>query len=284
MAVVSAQGTTVPFTPGGKPYPAFGNLVPVLRSFRLTYPHPHDHEMALIQVLVGGNSQDLTPNAALNPANIPDGRLEVTFQDANPSGEEFGYLVSHSTLRVRGARRFQIRDLGCVNECVRELPSEVFGSGPLQPLSQQPLLALVGFKLFFTGGRDRELDRIGVWFRDNELHVALRDRSGDETFGYLVDFVAIPTTGLNVNTDIETDTSNTLQTIPFPTPPRAHSLLTGWMFNFRGRIDRRILDLGVVRRKDDFTVMYSDASGGETFDWRVEWAHVAPMVIAPPNF
>jgi hypothetical protein len=231
--------------------------------------------------LVGGDSQDLSPNADLNPANIPDGRLEVTFQDASPSGEEFGYLVSHSTLRVPGARRFQIRDVGCVSQCDRPLPSAVFGGG-FQPPVQQPLLALVGFKLFFTGGRDRELDRIGVWFSNNELHVAMRDRSGGETFGYLVDFVAIPTTGLDVRTNTETGTSSTLQTIPLPTPPRAHSLLSGWMFNFRGSVDREILDLGVVRRKDDFTVMYSDASGGELFDWRVQWAHVAPQVLAPP--
>ena len=283
MAVVSAQGTTVPFTPGGEPYPAFGNLVPALRSFRLTYPHPHDHEITLVQVLVGGNSQDLTPNAALNPANIPDGRLEVTFQDANPSGEEFGYFVSHSTLRAPGARRFQIRDLGCVNECVRELPSEVFGGGPFQPPISQPLLALVGFKLFFTGARDRELDRIGVWFRNNELHVVLRDRSGGEPFGYLVDFVVIPTTGLNVETNNESGTADTLGTIPLPTPPRAHSLLTGWRFNFRGQKDRRILDCGVLRENDRFTVFYSDASGGEDFDWRVDWSHVSPMVLAPPN-
>lgn len=281
MAVVSAQGTAVPFTPGGQTYPVFGNLVPAMHSFRLTYPSPHDHEISLIQILVGGDSQDLTPTAALSPANIPDGRLEVTFQDANPSGEEFGYLVSHSVLRVQGARRFQIRDVGCVNECVRALPSAVLSGGLFHPPIEQPLLALVGFKLFFIGGRDRELDRIGVWFRNNELHVALRDRSGGEPFGYLVDFVVIPGMGLNVDTGVETGTSQTLQTIPFPTPSRADFLLTGWMFNFQGRVDRRILDLGVVRRRDDFTVIYSDASGGENFDWRVEWAHVGPMVLAP---
>ncbi|MCB0187560.1 MAG: hypothetical protein KDE31_25000, partial [Caldilineaceae bacterium] len=201
MPVVSAGGITVPFSPGGEPYPQFGNLMPALRGFGLTYSTaaPLDHKINLIQVLVGGNSQDLTPNAALNPASIPDGRLEVALQDVSPFGEEFSYLISHSTLRFPAIRRFQIRDLGCVGQCSRPLPPEVFNSG-LTPPVEQPLFALVGFRLFFTGGRDRELDRIGVWFENDELHVALRDSSGGEPFGYLVDFVAIPTTLLNVAT------------------------------------------------------------------------------------
>ena len=53
------------------------------------------------------------------------------------------------------------------------------------------LAMLTGY--FFTGGKDRELDRVGVWVRDDKLHVAMRDNSGGDTFGYLVDFVAIPT-------------------------------------------------------------------------------------------
>jgi hypothetical protein len=56
--------------------------------------------------------------------------------------------INKPNLRVPAARRFQIGDVGCVNECVRELPSGVFGDGPFQPPIPQSLLALVGFKLF----------------------------------------------------------------------------------------------------------------------------------------
>lgn len=276
MSVVTAQGIAEPFDTDGEPYPVFGTRVPALHSFRLTYPAPNDHEVALMQVLAGGDSEDLSPTAENQPARVPDGRLHVALQDANPSGEEFGYLVSHSTLRIPGARRFQIRDVGCVGKCVRQLPLP--GSPRLGP---PPLLALVGFKLFFTGARDHELDRVGVWFRGNDLHVAFRDANGGDTFGYLVDFVAIPRLGLNVATGIERGSASGLETIPFPTPfSPSDFLLRGWAFNFK-KDDQEILDLGVIRQRNDFNVFYGNSGGGETFDWRVEWAHVGPLVNAP---
>jgi hypothetical protein len=278
MAVVTAQGTEIPFDPEGESYPVFGSRVPALHSFRLTYPAPNDHEISLIQVLAGGNSEDLSPTADLQPANIPDGRLDVALQDANASGEEFGYLVSHSLMNIPGARRFQIRDVGCLGKCVRPLPL------PAPPIPQPPpLLALVGFKLFFSGQKDLELDRVGVWFRGNNLHVAFRDANGGDIFGYLVDFVAIPRplTGgdFQISTGIERGTSNgAIATIPLPTPSHADFLLTGWAFNFE-KDDQEILDLGIIRGRNDFTVIYGDNGGGETFHWRVEWAHFGPRVI-----
>lgn len=120
MAVVSARGIAEPSDPDGEPYPLFGMRVAALHGFRLTFLGS-DHEISLIQVLAGGSSQDLAPTADLNPANIPDGRLDVLMQDASPSGEEFGYHVSHSTLQIPGARRYQIRDVGCVATCTRKI-------------------------------------------------------------------------------------------------------------------------------------------------------------------
>src|SRR4051812_25273348 len=111
MAVVTGQGSATPFDPAGEIYPSFGALTPALHSFRLTFPAPNDHEIALIQILAGGASDDLSPDADFEPASVPDGRLHIAFQDANPSGEEFGYIVSHSTLNIPGIRRFQIRDV-----------------------------------------------------------------------------------------------------------------------------------------------------------------------------
>ncbi len=224
MTVVTAQGIAKPFDPDGEPYSVFGTLVPALRSFRLTFPAPNDHEIALIQVLARGDAEDLSPSADLQPAEIPDGRLHVLLQDAKPAGEEFGYVVSHSAVNVPGAQRFQIRDVGCVDHCVRTLPL------PTSVLNTS-LLALVGFKLFFTGARDHELDRVGVWFRGADLHVAVRDANGGDTFGYLVDFVTIPQPGLKVTTARERGTASAFQTIPLPTPAGSHSLLTGWAFN-----------------------------------------------------
>ena len=95
MAVVMAEGFATPFDPNGEAYPAFGNRVPALRGFYLGYDvgiaNPSDPEIVLIQVLVGGESEDLSPNAANQPARVPDGRIEVAMQDANAEGEEFFY-------------------------------------------------------------------------------------------------------------------------------------------------------------------------------------------------
>ncbi|TIU23863.1 MAG: hypothetical protein E5W49_02430, partial [Mesorhizobium sp.] len=175
MAIVSAQGTAEPFDADGEPYAVFGSRVPALRSFRLTYPAGRDRELVLIQVLAGGRAEDLSPNAQNQPSSIPDGRLQVRLQDADPSGEEFGYNISHSLLRIPGARRFQIRDVGCVGACQRELPPEVMDSADNGDALRRPLIALVGFRVFFIGNREQELDRVGVWFTGNELNVALRD-------------------------------------------------------------------------------------------------------------
>lgn len=278
MAVVTDQGTAGPFDRGLVAYPAFGSRTPALHGFRLTFPAPIDHEIALIQVLPGGVSDDLSPNADLQPTQVPDGRLHVALQDANPSGEEFGYLVSHSTLDIPGARRFQVRDLGCVNKCVRKL---ALPSGGTPVFQAPPLLALVGFKLFFTGARDHELDRAGIWFRGNDLHVAFRDANGGDTFGYLVDFVAIPRPllGSNISTGVERGSAKGIGTFPLPSLPRSDFLLTGWALNFT-KDDQEILDIGVLRHQNAFTVFYADNGAGDEFDWRVEWAQIAPQVIA----
>lgn len=284
MSVVSARNVAGPFS-GFEPYAAFGSRAPALRGFRLTFTGQRDREIVLIQVLPGGAAQDLTPGAENAPTTIPDGNLWLSLQDGDPSaGETFGYNVSHSLMTIAGARRFQIRDVGCVGACRRVLPPNVTGGGlpGSGGVGPRPLIALVGFKLFFTGNRQHELDRIGVWFTGNELNLALADESValTDTFGYLVDFIVIPRVGLNVTTGIERGTATGLETVPFPTPSHAHFVLTGWAFNFRPG-DREILDIGVLRGTDSFTVFYGDSGGGEQFDWRVEWAHVAPMVVAP---
>jgi len=144
------------------------------------------------------------------------------------------------------------------------------------------LAMLTGY--FFAGGKDRELDRVGVWVRDDKLHVAMRDNSGGDTFGYLVDFVAIPIAlGLVVKTGTKRGSGMGADNVNFPLPSRrTNFLLTGWALNFK-RGDHRIRDLGVDRTENGFNVIYGDknptsvgGSSADAFDWRVEWAHIAP--------
>jgi hypothetical protein len=281
---VEAEGFAKPFDGDGQVYPAFGGRVPALRSFYLGY-NPggtgEDHEISLLLVLPGGQSTDLSPHADLSPSNIPEGRLDVTMQDRDPAGEQFFYKVSHSLLDIPGARRFQIRDVGCVGECVRKLPIPLRGTSASSIFP--PLIALVGFKLGFIGGRDKELGQVGVWFRGTTLHVVLRDRTAaslDDTFLYLVDFVVIPTHDVNVTRGIQSGNAPGGEKFPLATPPDAAFMLTGWSFTFPGT-EHETRDLGVLRGADDVAIFYGDQSADDRFDWRVEWAHTGRRVVAP---
>ncbi|MFT5702564.1 MAG: hypothetical protein ACI8ZB_005487 [Desulforhopalus sp.] len=282
--VVTQSGFAKPFDADGQPYPRFEQNIPALRSFYLAYgvgdSTPPDRHSALIEILPGGQSEDLSPNADLSPSNIPDGRLHVGLQDKNPGGENFFFETSHALLSIPGARRFQVRDVGSTGLAVRKL--SIPKSGPVFP---SYVFALVGFKLFFTGGRDHHLDRIGVWFRGNdELHVAMRDKNGDDVFGYLVDFIAIPTplAGFNLSTGIRRGNARGGERISVPRPPNTNFLLTGWAFNFV-RSDHHIRDLGVLRRGDNIDLFYGDKNADDLFDWRVEWMHLGQMVLAPSS-
>ncbi|MEU0646484.1 hypothetical protein [Streptomyces umbrinus] len=151
----------------------------------------------------------------------------------------------------------------------------------------EPLIALTGFRLFFTGvggNSDHNLDQIGIRLEGDEFVVTMRDKNGDDPFGYLVDFVVIPATsmgGLNVSTGTEEGTDAiAVDTHPLSTPSHSEFLLVGWQFNFE-KGDHKIRDLGIFRRADDLTVIYGNSAGNDSFDWRVDWAHVGPMVIAP---
>lgn len=281
MSVISASGITEPFQQDGIPYAPFSGRTPALRSFRLTFPS--DREVVLIQVLPGGTPEDLSPNADIGPARFPDGQLHLAFQDSTPSGNEFQYSIAHSVMAEPKARRFQIRDVGCVGTCSREIPQNAFqGDGLAQPDIGPHVIALTGFKLFFTGNRQRELDRVGVWFQDHTLHVAMRDQNAErnDVFSYLIDFVVIPTAGWNVTRNTDRGQARGLETIQLPTPSRAHFVLTGWQFNFQDG-DHDIRDIGVFRREDDFTVIYSADGANAPFDWRVDWAHISPVVVGP---
>jgi len=282
MSVVSHGGIARPYEEP-EPYPAFGDRAAALNGFRLTYLDS-DHEITLIQVLAGGESTDLSPFADLQPSRIPDGRLSVLLQDAGPSGEEFGYYAAHSLLTTPGARRYQIRDVGCVNDCRRQVPSYVLRDPFSVPaVAGGALLALVGFRMFFPWNRNHNLDRVGVWFEGDYIHVAMRDAGGGDTFAYLVDFVVIPTAFLNVSTGVERGSgAQAFDTHQLPPvgDARTDFVITGWEFNFR-QGDHKIFDIGVKRWEDNLSVFYGDYGGGDPFDWRVQWAQVGPQVSAP---
>src|SRR5665811_1476939 len=278
MTIVSASDVTEPFA-GAVPYPSFGRSAAALHGFRMTYTDLRDREIALLQVLVGGQGADLSPAAQAPPLVFPDGDLHVALQDRNPSGEDFAYEVSHNLLNIPGSRRFQIRDVGCVGSCVRPLPRRVFGTGRFGFQTEPYLLALVGFKLYFTGARDRDVKAIGVWLEGSNLHVELRDRTATETFGYVVDFVAIPTSLLNSGTTVVEGGGTANDSAEFQLPNRGQPMLSGWRLEFQGDVDEELLDIGARISGNRVNVFFGDQGGGEPFDWKVWVSHVAPQVV-----
>jgi hypothetical protein len=281
MSVVSAEGRSEPFT--FEPYANFGDRIPVLRSFYLGYDvgdaTPSDHEILDLGTLVGGDTHDLSPFVNFPPNNVPDGKLKVELQDSSPS-EGFYYRVSHSVLTLPGVHRHEIRQVGNVGEVTTQLPAAIF---PNSTPFGSPILALTGFRLFFGLSGDHELDRIGIWFRDDRLHVVLRDQTANpnDDYSFLVDFVVIPPVpGFQVSPGAIEGTAAGGERVSVPTPSHQHLLLTGWSFNFQNG-DHRLREIGVDRQGDDFVVVYADKNANDPFDWRVEYAHFGPQVVAP---
>lgn len=295
MPFVTAEGSARPFEL--KDYARFGDQIPALRSFYLTYSG-NDHELLSIHMLPGGRSVDLSPNADLSPSDVPDGKLSVGLLDEDPEGEGIRYKVSHTLLAIPGARRFQFRDVGCVDQCTQMLPIPSIGAGNSN--MSPPIIALVGFQLQFIGSGEKKLDRIGITFRGTELNVAMRGQNGNDTFRYLVDFVVIPTDDLNVSTGEMrgTATMNGGTKISLPGTSNMEFLLTGWRFNFvQG--EHRIRDLGVVRSgaprrnesvtpisgndDDNVILVYGDEGANDPFHWLISFAQIElrPTVLDP---
>jgi len=277
MATVSTQGTGKGFL--DRAYPQFGSAVPVLSSFYFAFNFGQtgdtDNHVQSLLLLPGGPSLDLTPGADLNPSQVADGRIEVMLADRDSSSSRDDYHFRSAHALLPRASRFQVRDVGCTGRCRQTLPASVFG-----PLGSPfpSVLALAGFKLFFTGDRDHHVDEIGVFFEGRDLVVVFNDRNDDDVFGYLVDFVRISPLGQNVVTGSSSGTTANGSEFPLPIPPGADWVLRGFHFDFNSA-DHHLRDLGVLREGGQLKVIYADRNGDDAFRWRVDWAHVSPQVV-----
>ncbi len=277
MPIVSRQDIITPFQ-GLVSYPSFGGLSPALHSFRFTHTGGNDREVADLRLLPGGESEDLTPAAGFPRTDLDDGELSVGFQDRTPTGDEFGYRVSHALIDLPGIKRFQFRTVGVVGHTEFTLPRTVFSTSPFLARENR-MLALTGFRLFLSGGRDIEVRSIGVWFEDRSLNVELSDNNGNVTYNCMVDFLSIPTTTLNASTDVLTGSGSAFDTTAIANLDRAEAFLSGWRFGFREAIDRNLLDIGVLQDENSLTAFFGDAGGGEKFEWKVWRSQIAPQVF-----
>ncbi|ATG51455.1 hypothetical protein CFK38_07870 [Brachybacterium vulturis] len=276
MATVSSMG----FEKGtelDETYARSGNRVPMLHGFYLGYgvgdTTPPDNHLNMLMLLPGGDSQDLTPNAARPHLSVPDGRLAVSLRDRDPdSGSDWYFYRAAHALLPRGSR-FQMRDLGAVGTVERRIPRD-----RLSPFPR--LYALTGFTLYFTGGRDHHIDQLGVQISGDVLTVTFNDRNDDDVFGYLVDFVSIPQAGMNIATGSSSGVAKGADRTDLDAPPRAEFGITGFHFDYTTK-DHHIRDVGVLRNGPYLDVYFGDRNGDDRFTWSVNWVHVSPQIALP---
>ena len=230
-----------------------------------------------------GVSTDLTPTADLAPSTVPAGRAELLFRDHDPTDDkdEYFYRAAHVMLAERFARRFQFRDVGDTGKVRRPLPAGIFSGRPHVPTAPGAIVALAGFKIFFTGNRDHNIDQITVMLEDDgAITIALNDRNDDDVFGYLIDVVRISGLGMNVIPGEASGSARGGERIASPRPRGTDFVLRGFHFDYASG-DHHLRDIGVIRQNDRMEVFFGDKSGTDLFNWRVRWAHVGPQVIAP---
>jgi hypothetical protein len=160
-------------------YPVPQGTVPLLDRFFLRYfdGHVFSRHLNAIMVMPAGAAEDASPEAGFGMPVVEEGEIAVILQDKN-ADDPIAFEVSHRV--YADLRRYNIRDVGCVGGCERELPQ------PIVPRVGN-VFVLVGFELFFTGGRDHHIDEIGIHEEGGRLVVAFNDRNDDDVSGYSVD-------------------------------------------------------------------------------------------------
>jgi hypothetical protein len=124
MTIAAASGFAKGFIQ--TPYPGAAGKVPVLSSFYFGYGvggRPFDNHLAVLSVLPGGPSADLTPGADLSPSQVAPGTVDLDFQDSDP--DRYFYRSEHVLLDASVATRFQLRDVGGVGSERSALPQNV---------------------------------------------------------------------------------------------------------------------------------------------------------------
>lgn len=280
MTIAAASGFAKGFIQ--TPYPGAAGKVPVLSSFYFGYGvggRPFDNHLAVLSVLPGGPSADLTPGADLSPSQVAPGTVDLDFQDSDP--DRYFYRSEHVLLDASVATRFQLRDVGGVGSERTTLPQTLIR--PQRPGETPDTLALAGFQFFFTGNRDHHIDQIAVMLEDdNELFVAFHDRNSDDVFAYLVDLVRISGSPLS-SSSVGLGTSGGVdkrggENITIPLAANSEPFLRGFNFDFRGSDDNHLREIGVITSGNRMSVFFDDVNPqsdlNDEFTWEVRWGHI----------
>jgi hypothetical protein len=264
-------------------YPGVDGGVPLLSSFYFRFnlsghPEPVDNHIHSIRVLPAGTPQDLTPWAGL-PLDVAEpGTIGLAYQDKDEDDsrkDHYFYKTAHVIQPFQSARRFQIRDIGCTGKCEILLPQP---PGPHSTINK-PVFVLVGFYLFFTGGRDHHIDELGLFEEEGKLTVAFNDKNDDDVFVYVVDYALVSRIGQNVHVGEDSGSAKGSAHVPVS---RGAKVIRGFHFDFTEK-DHHIREIGVLTGNENLEVYYGDENGDDRFRWRVLWADISPDVVDPTD-
>ena len=264
-------------------YSNTGNNVPLLSTFYFRFEKagsstPVDNHINSILVLPGGRSEDLSPGADLSPSQVADGTIQLMYRDkdADDAKDRYFYKIAHNTVQNASIRRFQFRDVGCTGKCEQILPPPP-SSGP-GGVFGNPVFVLVGFHMFFTGGRDHHLDTVSVYENNGKLTVEFNDKNDDDVFGYLVDYAWVnQRPGQNILLGEESGSTTGGARVNLPPGPK---VIRGFRFDFKSK-DHHSREIGVLTNNTRLEVFYSDKNADDTFQWNVRWASITPAVNDP---
>ncbi|MEA3054297.1 MAG: hypothetical protein QOG72_3200 [Sphingomonadales bacterium] len=268
------------------PYALSERGVPVLNSFYFGFGvggEPVDNRLQYLMVLPGGPSVDLTPEADLAASQILPGKADLAFMDHDPgssSKDRYFFRAAHVMLNGRQARRFQFRDVGDSGSVRRRLPAQLLGHQNPVTGAAGGVLALAGFKIFFTGNRDHDIDQIAVMLEDDGTYtIAFNDSSDDDVFAYLLDVVSISGVEMNITRGEASGTDRQGVRIDIPHPRGTDLVLRGFNFDFSTG-DRHLREIGIIHNNDRMDIFYGDRTPDDLFNWHVRWAHVGPRLLS----
>jgi hypothetical protein len=271
-------------------YQQFGISVPLLSSFYFRYENARppgfppgapsvavDNHVRQLQVLPGGVSRDLSPNADLSPSLIADGKIDLGLADKDPTGwkDRYFFKVAHTTFPPVRASRFQFRDLGDAGKSEQILPPPPPIPGHA-PVFGSPIFVLVGFRVFFLRpGEDRHIRKLAVLENDGKLTVEFRDQNAEleDNFGYLVDYAWVwpgGPDGPDIHFGEESGSARGGAQRMLPT---GEKVIRGFSLTFRSH-DHHCREIGVLTSNDNIQVYYGDENADDPFLWTVRWASI----------
>ena len=281
MTIASMEGFGNGFV--DRQYPMSENGVAGLRGFYFGYGNGGsltDNHLQMIMAIPGGNVTDLTPTADLAPTISPAGRAELGYRDHDhgSSRDRYFYSMAHSMLSSSQARRFTVRDLGDSGTVTRPLPAALF---PVIPGIAEPIIALAGFKLHFTGNRDHHIDEITVMINDDRTYtIGFNDKNDDDVFAYEIHFVRIGSFFSTLLPGEMSGRAKGFSRIPHRLNTNMDFVLRGFSFNFVNA-DHHIREIGILIQGPRISVIYGDINGDDPFDFKVKWVEVGPRILAP---